>query len=439
MTAITTTSTVDPTYPAFPIVTSFGILLLLLPLYWHWKSRNVGTLLYIGWGLTGNIIYLVNSVVWSGNLRNDHHFWCDLSTKLMIGLSVAFPATSLVINRRLYTIATIRQVNVSRSESRKNAIIEVCLGLGIPILVMALHVVVQGHRYDIIENVGCWPSTYVTPMTIPLVFMWPILISMVSLVYASLSFRAFLNQRKEFNAILQSGNSGLNVNRYFRLMALAATEIVLSLPLCIYILVENLSTGLHPWISWANTHYDFNRTEFVPFGIFALYPSAWVLTNISRYTNPAAGFFFFTYLGMAGESGLFYKKIFWSLMRLCGIASPLECSQGASWVARPGASAPDHMRSIPPFNTTASLASSTAKKPTSSLDLYAVSSSRMQANSSSDSLSLPPDLADNFEAALPSYVNEADVPAAATSTALQSSRPSTPTTAGPAEVAKDVV
>lgn len=64
--------------------------------------------------------------------------------------------------------------------------------------------VVQGHRFDIIENVGyvvsvekkfpmltclrlvlrCWPSIYVTPVTVPMVFLPPILINLVSMVYA---------------------------------------------------------------------------------------------------------------------------------------------------------------------------------------------------------------------------------------------------------------
>lgn len=44
-----TTSDLDPTYPTFPILASIGLILILLPAYWHFKSRNVGTILYIVW------------------------------------------------------------------------------------------------------------------------------------------------------------------------------------------------------------------------------------------------------------------------------------------------------------------------------------------------------------------------------------------------------
>jgi len=351
---------------------------------------------YCIWTVVGNVIYLVNSIVWAGNMGDPWRFWCDLTTKLMVGLSVGLPVSSLIINRRLYTIATIRQVNVSRSDSRKSMWIEAAIAIGFPVIIMILHVVVQGHRYDVIENVGCWPATYVTPVTIPLLLVWPIILGMISLVYASLSIWAFLKQRKQFSDVLQSANSGLNVSRYFRLMALAATEIIFSLPLSTYTMVTNLSTdGLHPWISWANTHFDFNRTEYVPFGIFQLYPSGWILVNISRYSIVAAGFFFFGYLGLSGESGNFYRKHFWGLVQKCGLPGPTDTAAGASWVARPGASGPGQLRSLPPFATTASFSSSTAKKDAPSLDLYPIPSARVKAHSSSsDSLSLPPDLED---------------------------------------------
>ena len=45
-------------------------------------------------------------------------------------------------------------------------------------------VVVQGHRFNIAEDIGCLPVIYVTPVAFPLVFMWPVLLGMVSFVYA---------------------------------------------------------------------------------------------------------------------------------------------------------------------------------------------------------------------------------------------------------------
>lgn len=114
-------------------------------------------------------------------------------------------------------------------------------------------------------------------------------------------------------------------------MALAATEIICSLPTSTYVMVTNLQTGFHPWISWADTHFNFNRVEFMPFGWFKLFPRAWILINLSRYMLPVGSFLFFVYLGMSGESGTFYRKQFWRLARLLGFPGPSETSPGASW------------------------------------------------------------------------------------------------------------
>ncbi|KIO22104.1 hypothetical protein M407DRAFT_79537 [Tulasnella calospora MUT 4182] len=331
MSSFITTSSSDPTYPTFPVLASAGIVLILLPAYWHFRSGNVGTILYIVWTFIGSLNYLINSISWAGNIHNPPWFWCDLSTAVIVALNVAIPTSSLLITHRLYSIATIRQVNISKNDSRRTKCCEIALGVGLPVLAVILRVVVQGHRFEIIENVGCWPSIYVTPVTIPMVFLPPILINLVSMVYASFAIRAFLKQRKQFSDFLQSADSGLTIGRYFRLMALAATEIICSLPTSIYVMVTNLKNGIHPWISWADTHLNFNRVEFMPFGWFKLYPSAWILINLSRYMLPVCSFLFFVYLGMSGESGTFYRGQSWRLARLLGFPVPSETSPGASW------------------------------------------------------------------------------------------------------------
>jgi len=49
---------------------------------------------------------------------------------------------------------------------------------------MILHTVVQGHRYDIYERVGCVVTVYWSLPTILLVQIWPIVFLLASCVYA---------------------------------------------------------------------------------------------------------------------------------------------------------------------------------------------------------------------------------------------------------------
>jgi hypothetical protein len=43
----------------------------------------------------------------------------------------------------------------------------------------------QGHRFDILEDIGCFPSTYNTWVAYVLVFAWPLAIGVVSAAYSS--------------------------------------------------------------------------------------------------------------------------------------------------------------------------------------------------------------------------------------------------------------
>lgn len=78
---------------------------------------------------------------------------------------------------------------------------DLCLAVGIPILIMILRtspfnhpalllahlladVVVQPHRFDILEDIGCYPAIYNTLPAYFLYFMWAPLLGLASFVYS---------------------------------------------------------------------------------------------------------------------------------------------------------------------------------------------------------------------------------------------------------------
>jgi pheromone a factor receptor len=56
----------------------------------------------------------------------------------MVGTTVAIPAASLCINRRLYHIASIRRVRITKAEKRQQVLVDLAIGLGLPILEMII-------------------------------------------------------------------------------------------------------------------------------------------------------------------------------------------------------------------------------------------------------------------------------------------------------------
>jgi pheromone a factor receptor len=64
----------------------------------------------------------------------------------MVGLSVAIPTASLCINRRLYFVATQLSVTKSKAEKRREVFVDLAMGIGIPVLEMALRMFI--HNID---------------------------------------------------------------------------------------------------------------------------------------------------------------------------------------------------------------------------------------------------------------------------------------------------
>lgn len=139
--------------------------------------------------------------------------------------------------------------------------------------------------------------------------MWPVVLGLISMVYSILSIRAFLKQRRTFKALVGRHNATLNLSRYFRLMALAATDIAISAPLSLYILHINLKSGLQPWVSWEFVHWGFSQTPQVP--TWAIKEAGqWPAFQINRWSSPVCAILFFLFFGLAGESSAAYKRFF---------------------------------------------------------------------------------------------------------------------------------
>jgi len=323
---------------AFTACCALSIFLVLLPSPSHIKAKNTGTLLYIGWTVIGNTIFLVNSIIWNGNFQTDPvPVWCDITTKLIIGMSVGLTAASLCINRRLYDIASIKSVTVDPDARRRRIITDLLLGLFLPVIVMALSYVVQSNRYNILEDFGCWPTTYPTLLAVPLVLMWPIMISVASFIYAGLSIRAFLRARRQLSQALNN-SSGINMSQYFRLLGLSSGEMLFSLPLSIYILYLNLQTQQIPWISWQDTHYKFSMVQKVPLMLIKMDMTQYNVMMLNQWALPAGGYLFFLWFGLAKEALTEYRRFFYLLVAPLGIKpsppKPAVIRSQNTWASR---------------------------------------------------------------------------------------------------------
>ncbi|KAF8553273.1 STE3-domain-containing protein [Imleria badia] len=324
---------VDPTYPLFSVFSFLSFILILIPFPFHIQAWNVGTCSYIIWVSVACLLEFIDSVVWRNNTLNLAPVWCDISSKILLGASVGVPAAGLCISRRLYVISCIKTAVKTRQDKRRAAILDSSIAFGIPILVMALHYVVQGHRFDILEGVGCYPVIYNTSLAYFLVFMWPTLLGCIAFAFSSLTLSTFYKRRFELSRLLSTHNS-LNMSRYIRLMMLALSEMLCTVPISIYsVYIANKGVQIQPWVSWANTHYDFSYVGQVPAVIWMTDPNFRLSVELTRWLFPASGLVFFLLFGLTSEARRKYRAACLRFAKFLGYkpASELPASTLQKW------------------------------------------------------------------------------------------------------------
>ncbi|QRV93349.1 STE3-type pheromone receptor [Ceratobasidium sp. AG-Ba] len=262
---------------------------------------------------------MVNSIIWAGNTDDIAPIWCDISSRLIVGLSVGIPASSLCIQRRLYHIAK-GHTNES-PQGFQSLCFDLSLGIGFPAVIMAAYYIIQVRRYAILEDIGCWTAIYPSLVVIPVIQIWPVLLGVVSFIYAAHTIKLLIGSRRQFSAVLSGKNAPLTTHRYFRLMALALTEMAFCIPLGLFIIIEgNRHSNLRePWVSWAYAHEYIQLIYPVP--AEAIRARNRGILDLTRWLVPGCAFLFFMFFGFSGESVADYKSFTRSCLCVLGVMS----------------------------------------------------------------------------------------------------------------------
>jgi hypothetical protein len=163
--------------------------------------------------------------------------------------------------------------------------------------------------------------------------MWPSLLSLIAIVYGILSLRAFLKRRTMVEEFLNShasgsgSGSGLNADRYFRLMCFSAVELTIAFPLVLYQLLNNaINNPIFPWISWEETHYQFDRFDQIPATFLQQSASLSLQFALGIWSFPFLAYIFFVFFGLGREQINQYKRWFYALLKPFGIKPPPPAS-----------------------------------------------------------------------------------------------------------------
>ncbi|KAH9976612.1 fungal pheromone STE3G-protein-coupled receptor [Lactifluus volemus] len=311
-----------PPNELFTAFSFIGFLMCAIPFYWHFQARNVGTCLYMAWTGLGCLILCIDSIVWNKNMVNRAPVYCDISTRFQIALNSALPACSLCIQRRLYKCTTVTTGGATREEKRRDVVIDLLIGIGIPILQVVAQHVVSGRRYLIFEDYGPAHHTVSTPAAIPLFYAWPVAIGTVSFFYCVMNIYHLYRRKRQFKdmPVISSG-SGINRSIYIRLMLLSSVEILGTIPLGSYWISFAVKQGLRKWGSWADVHSHYSVIRQIPSIVWKHnYPSV-VGLELTRWSLVLCAFLFFAFFGLAEEAWKHYRLVYTSLANRLGYST----------------------------------------------------------------------------------------------------------------------
>ncbi|KAF9016307.1 STE3-domain-containing protein [Hymenopellis radicata] len=297
-----------------------GFVMCMIPLRWHLQAYNVGTCAYMIWVGLGCLNLFINSIIWNGNAIDSAPVFCDISFRLTLAMDVAIPICSLVINRRLFFIATSDTVVSSRKDRQRAIMMDLALVIGAPIALIILAYIPQGNRYNIYEDWGCFPSIYNTWVSVMITNVPPIAIGLVSATYCVRTIIAFNKRRRQFQEVLSS-HSNLSSNRYFRLMIMAGADILFTVPLGVWVLILNVSY-VHPWISWENVHADFMNVYQYPALYWQSSDNAFGV-ELQRWLTVFGAWVFFFIFGIHAESRRNYRTALNSFAHKLGASTTL--------------------------------------------------------------------------------------------------------------------
>ncbi|KZV72023.1 hypothetical protein PENSPDRAFT_684048 [Peniophora sp. CONT] len=312
---------VDPTYPAFPVVSLLAASLLLVILLSSFvrQSWNLGVAFLCFWLFFENLTFAINAVIWSDNADVKLYIYCDIaSTHLQMICVVVKPMSTLIIMRRLYLIASLRSVEFPK---KLGSLRRMDVGASRSIFgswasLLAQDYTVQPLRFSINEGSGCVYVIEDSILGFSVTATWLIGPHIASIViYYPRTFRVLYLQNREVNLFLSSNNSMSRTN-YLRILVLASLSVFLTLAMnvvnflltLIPVLVQS-SEPLPLYQGWLFDHTNWEPVGF-PYEAIVSTSTARGFYYFSQWITPVLSFAIFGLFGNTAGARASYWRVF---------------------------------------------------------------------------------------------------------------------------------
>nr|POE56548.1 pheromone a factor receptor [Quercus suber] len=165
-------------------------LLIIPPMCWHFRNRNLGATVLVAWIIYLNFQSFVNALIWS---HDDISSWfhgvglCDIEVKLEVASQVAAPAALCCVLRALAKVLDTDRITTmqSKAQIRKDTAIDITICVVPAVLQMAFHFIVQPERFYILGISGCVPAVSPTWVTVLLIYIPPVIWVLIDAYFSS--------------------------------------------------------------------------------------------------------------------------------------------------------------------------------------------------------------------------------------------------------------
>ena len=254
---------------AFTVFSCIGFLVCIPLFYFNWKvpGRPWATLILIGWVFILNLLFFIDSIVWSNDDPStwwDGKVYCDIDSRIKSSFPIGVPGATIGICRFLAaaTDPDPSQRDLKHTQTRRN-MVDLFLGVILPLFQMVLKFIVDPKRYYIIGIIGCvgwtddsWPSVL-------LYYLWSPTLCVIASGYAGIAIDFYTNvviflrnwyiRHKRHNQDWSVGVRGISRVDFFRLVFTVLSVILFYLPLSLYVFKMDVDVKFHPY-SWSNVH-----------------------------------------------------------------------------------------------------------------------------------------------------------------------------------------
>ncbi|KAF8646439.1 hypothetical protein AX16_007215 [Volvariella volvacea WC 439] len=255
-------------------------LVLFLPL--RYFRTNIPAQAFVIWLLFVNIVQGVNAIVWADILEVRIPVWCDIVTKLTVASKVGIPGAALASLLELERLASDRPISNDPRSRTLRILRDVFLCYAFPLLILCIHFAVQDHRFDVVKDYGCFPSTHPSNPPLVLIMGPPFLLTTIAVLTWCLIIHHITKLSSDrFSVHIEHRAPSVSSSNYNRRLIISSFQAYLCIVISVYYIFS--PSWLRDFTSWTDVRKERNRIEFI-YGMLdseSLRAGTWINTGVT--------------------------------------------------------------------------------------------------------------------------------------------------------------